>query len=280
MNTLDDAASTTLRRLDPADRQVHPGARAAADLEAILSSPLGSPCPPAARARGRTGRRRPGVPARRLVVVGGLAAAAALGLVLLEPLAGGDPAFATWTGVPSGLSATEEAAAVVECRDSSAEAAQGDDPFADRLASGLRTATPVVVERRGAWTTVVLAGADGFSALCITDDSAPPFAGAMIGALGTPDGFVEPQPREVRASSLGMGATGGGEVSVAVGVAGSDVVAVVYRSRVHGDVSATVNHGHFALWLPGDELTDASSQGVDVEVTYRDGATATARLTL
>lgn len=26
--------------------------------------------------------------------------------------------------------------------------------------------------------------------------------------------------------------------------------------------------GHFALWLPGDELTDASSDGLTVEVMY------------
>jgi hypothetical protein len=41
-----------------------------------------------------------------------------------------------------------------------------------------------------------------------------------------------------------------------------------------------VNDGHFALWFPGNELQNASSQGVPLEVTYRDGTTATTRLTL
>lgn len=71
-----------------------------------------------------------------------------------------------------------------------------------------------------------------------------------------------------------------GDLSMAAGEAGSDVVEIVYRSRTRGDVAATVSKGHFALWLPGDELRDLSSTGVEVEVTYRDGSTGTTLLTL
>ncbi|MDQ3610892.1 MAG: hypothetical protein M4D85_04640 [Actinomycetota bacterium] len=47
-------------------------------------------------------------------------------------------------------------------------------------------------------------------------------------------------------------------------------------------MAATVSQGHFAFWLPGAdaELEAASSRGVDVDVTYRDGSTGTSRLTL
>jgi hypothetical protein len=72
-----------------------------------------------------------------------------------------------------------------------------------------------------------------------------------------------------------------GEISLAAGHAGADVVGVVYRSQTHGDVTATVSHGRFALWLPGDELEDANAgEGVEVEVTYGDGSTGTSRLKL
>ena len=42
-----------------------------------------------------------------------------------------------------------------------------------------------------------------------------------------------------------------GDVSLAAGTAGSDVVGVVYHSATQGDVTATVDQGHFALWFPG-----------------------------
>jgi hypothetical protein len=71
-----------------------------------------------------------------------------------------------------------------------------------------------------------------------------------------------------------------GDISLAAGTAGSDVVGVIYKSRTHDAVTATVSPGHFALWLPGDELRNASSDGVEVEVTYQDGTTETRRLTL
>jgi hypothetical protein len=45
-------------------------------------------------------------------------------------------------------------------------------------------------------------------------------------------------------------------------------------------VKATVAKGHFALWLPGNELKDAATNGVEVEVTYKDGTKGTRNLTL
>ncbi|MEO5852207.1 MAG: hypothetical protein ABIQ15_06805 [Nocardioides sp.] len=71
-----------------------------------------------------------------------------------------------------------------------------------------------------------------------------------------------------------------GELSLAAGTAGSDIVGVAYDSRSHGEVAATVSKGRFGLWQPGDEVEDTSSKGVEVDVTYHDGSTGTVRLTL
>lgn len=167
---------------------------------------------------------------------------------------------------------TERPEAAQACREQMAESA--DDT------AQVNAAQPVIAERRGVWTTVVLAGDDGFKALCITDESSPFFAKGMIGSVGTPAGYVPPGPRELIATDLGYGTVNNGELSLAAGYAGSDVAAVVYRSPTHGAVAATVSRGHFALWLPGTELEGASRDGVELEVTYRDGSTGTSRLTL
>jgi hypothetical protein len=264
--------------LDVADPPSSSGtARAAADLERILATdPFAGghrpPGRPAARGVGRRGAPRS--PRGRIALAGGALAALTAGALTLPSLSGGDPAFASWTADPSGLSAQEGEQAAESCRKS-----QQDGAGADHAAE-LRSAWPAIAERRGAWTTVVLAGGDGFSALCITDDSRSFFAEGMTGSVGTPTDWTPPGPRELRASSLGRGALSAGDISVAAGDSGSDVVGVVYRSRVHGDVTATLSKGKFALWLPGNELDHASSDGVEVDVTYRDGSTGTSRLEL
>lgn len=265
-----------LRSLDPADRHIDPtGPRAQADLRAILATdpaaghqPVTPIAPAAARAAGRPGR-----PARRLTAAAALVAAVTAGVVVLPPLAGGDPAFATWTATPTDLPGQKAPEAAEECR---TRLIDGRNEYTQDLG----VARPVIAERRGAWTTVVLAGADGFSAVCITDDSDHLFSKAMIGSLGRPADDATPGPRELIATSLGVGAMNAGELSMAAGTAGTDITGIVYRSPVHGNVASTVSEGHFALWLPGDEFQDASSTGVDLDVTYRDGTTTTTRLSL
>jgi hypothetical protein len=268
---------TTLRSLDAADPDVDPrGARARADLARILATaPFGHPSQsPSPRAGGRSNRslgssRR----AWRLALAGGMVTAVTAPVVVAQSLAGGDRAFATWTPTPAGMSAEASADAAGECRD-----AQENGPGAD-YEGDLGGAEAVIVERRGVWTTVVLAARNGFSALCITDDSTRIF-GDWFGSIGTPSGYTTPGPRDLVATDLGTGVIDAGQLSLAAGVAGSGVAEVVYRSRDHGDVAATVAKGRFALWLPGDELEDAATTGVQVEVTYRDGSTRTSRLHL
>ena len=232
-----DNITAALRTLDPADQNVEStGGRARADLHAIvaqdptllLRAEAGSPV----RADHRP--RRAGRTAGRAALLGGLSVAVAAVLVVLPSLAGGDSAFATWTADPAGLSAQQRVAAADDCRDKQ-QGGPGKD-FGDALSN----AEPVIAERRGVWTTVVLAGRGGFSAMCITDDSAGLFDDAMIGSIGTPTGYVALGPRELFATDLGTGIMGAGDISLAAGAVGPDVVGVAYRSRDRGVVSATV----------------------------------------
>lgn len=273
MNRIDDITAT-LRSLDAADRHVDPtNARARADLHTILAT---APAPSAQHAASppQTPARRPRRTIRQVALVGGMAAAVAAAMVAMPSLTGGDHAFATWTAVPQGMSAQQRPEAAADCRQN-----QKEGPGADYV-DDLKNAETAIAESRGVWTTVMLAGPDGFSALCITDDSAGLFSKGMIGSLGVPTNHEAPGPRELFATDLGTGTMNGRDISLAAGQVGSDIVGVVYPSQTHGDVAATVSHGRFALWLPGDELNDASSKGIEVEVTYRDGTTTTDTLTL
>jgi len=260
-----------LRTLDAAEPPRSPGPRARAELESILAvDPLAPGPRPARRTAAHRVGSRPGTSRGRIALAGVALAALTAGAVALPSLSGGDPAFASWTADPSGLSAEQSEQVAQDCRDNAYEG------YEDQL----RAASTAIAERRGVWTTVVLAGNDGFAVLCITDDSSSWFDRGMIGSIGAPADWAPPGPRELRARDLGRGTMSAGDISLAAGDAGSDVAGVVYRSRVHGDVTATLAEGHFAFWLPGDELEHASSSGVEVEVTYRDGSTGTTRLGL
>lgn len=268
---------TLLRSLDAADHRAHADTqRARTDLHRILSTDPAHaqshrPARTIAAGKGhqpRDNRRT----ARRVAAIGGMVAVVTAGLIVVPSLVGGDPAFASWTPSPSGMTETDRASAASECRASKKHV--GDGMYADDVDS----AAVAIAERRGVWTTVVLTGGDGFSALCITDDAVNLFGKAMTGSVGKPAGYVAPRPRELTATALGTGTMSAGDISLAAGTAGSDIVGIIYKSRTHDAVTATVSQGHFALWLPGDELRNASSEGMDVEVTYQDGTRGTIRL--
>jgi hypothetical protein len=248
-----------LRTLDPADREIDPnGPRARADLERILASDPGVP------AIGlRKSRRR-----EFSLAVGAVAAATVAAMVLPSAL-GGDKAFATWTATPSGLPASERADAASSCRDVRKSAGYADQ---------LKSAGTAIAEKRGAWTLVVLAGQNGFSALCITDESTR-FFKSNFGSIGTAVDVDRPNSRGLSATDLGTGSIDGHDLSIAVGTATPDVTSVTYTSPTRGPVAATVGGGHFALWLPGNDLLNAS-KGTPVTVTYRDGTTGTVVLSL
>jgi len=262
---------TLLETLDAADGSKIDRVRADADLHRILVS---APSQPAlGQADPRRVKTRPRT-VRRLAVLAGSVAAVTLGMMTLPPLSGGDPAFATWTAVPSGMTERERLAAADDCRESKKDV--GGGMYSDDLAG----AELAISEKRGAWTTVVLTGGDGFSALCITEDSSHLFGKSRTGSVGRALEGVALGPRELKATGLGVGTMGAGDISMAEGAAGADVKDVVYKSGSQGDVAATISKGRFALWLPGDDMRDYPPTGVEVTVTYGDGTKATQRLTL
>jgi hypothetical protein len=257
----------TLRTLDPADPEVDPGnPRARAELERILTT---DPTRPPEHTPVKARRRR-GI---RLVAAAATVVTAAAAFIIVPAMGDGDRAFASWTATPTDLSEQAAADAGAACRD-----AHRHGPGADYL-DDLQRAVTAIAERRGEWTLVTLAGTKGFAALCITDESTTLFRN-WFGSIGTPANYATPGPRDVVTTDLGTGGTANGELSVAAGYAGPDVIGVAYQSAGHGRVEATVSSGRFALWLPGDELKDAARVGADVQVTYRDGGTATVRLDL
>jgi hypothetical protein len=270
--------NTALRSLDAADHHIDLAIdRARSDLDRILAT---DPSPdllarPFSSSADRAGRPKSTAwSARRLALTGGLLAGVAACVIALPSFLGGDQAFASWTPTPDGMSAHERTDAADGCRQ------MQEDGAGAEYVEDLDRAEPVIAERRGVWTTVVLARTDGFSAMCITDESSHLFAKNMIGSVGTPTGHTTAGPRDLTATDLGTGTMSAGDISLMAGTCGSLVTGVVYHSRTHGDVAATVSHGHFALWLPGDELKDTGSTGVQVDVTYSDGTTGTTRLTL
>lgn len=257
-----------LKTMDPATTgDIDPrGPRARTDLQRILAT---DPTPPTMPDVGQRRNRRL---ATRVAMGSGLVAASAVAAVVLPSALGGDTAFATWTAAPSGMSAQDRASASASCRD---EQKSGSPEFRDELS----TATTAISERRGAWTLVVLAGQDGFSALCITDDSTRLFQD-FFGSIGKTPSADRPTPRGLTATVLGTGSADGNELSVAAGLAGPDVTALTYTSPTRGKVKATVSGGQFALWLPGNELESTSRHGLPLQATFRDGTTTTITLTL
>lgn len=260
LRSLDAACTADRTQGDP---------RASSDLERILAAEPHPGAHPQAQPRPR---RIAVAGPRRLAVAACLVAATTVGLTLLpSAVGGGDQAFASWVRAPEDLSASERAEAVASCRD------QHQDAGAMVELGAVR---PAVAERRGTWTTVVLAGERGSSALCITDGSAGVFAEDMIGSVGRRPGAEVLGPRDVLATDLGTGTMRAGDISLAAGATGAEVTGITYRSPVHGEVVATVDRERFALWMPGAELEGRARTGVPVGVTYRDGTTRAAVLRL
>jgi hypothetical protein len=254
MKHLDD-----LKTLDPATDDIDPhGPRARATLERILATD------PAYAPRPRRTR-----PKRVRVAVATSAVAIAAAAVFVPhdgPGLSGDQAYATWTAQPSGMSAKERAKAVKECRKS----LKGMGPYDDTI----EHAGTAMAERRGDWALVILVSHDEFEAQCMTNVN--PRNRQSYGLIGGP-GRPDLGPRQLAPSE--MGTSGGGNfgyLTSAVGRAGSDIVAMTYNSPVRGRVEATVSNGYFAFWVPGSEFDGLHP--VPVQVTYRDGRTATVKL--
>lgn len=259
-----------LRSLDAAEQsaQANP-TRAEADLARILSFEPTSTAPTRVgvthkQAKSEANRRR------RAVALGGLVAAVTVGLLVMPALSGkGDPAFATWTAVPGTLIGPERDNAVSDCRRSTQRVGGG-------MYSAEHSAAEVAIaERRGAWVTVVLTGPDGFEASCTTDATAPWYSKGSFGSVGKSTNAAALPARGIAVSRLGTGMSSDKPLSIAAGRVGPEVAAITYTNSANEEVVATVAKGHFAFWLPGNELESAYNQGAPVKVTYTDGSTNT-----
>jgi len=159
---------------------------------------------------------------------------------MLPSLTRSDQAYATWTAQPTAVEKTEQPEMADACRDSMRDGA------GESFGAELDSTTAAVAERRGAWALVLLAGGDGFSAVCITDESRPLFQ-SSIGYIGQRPEGTRPDSRSITPDALGVGMVNSRELSVAAGAVGSDVTAITYDSARFGQVQATVSNGHFAL---------------------------------
>ncbi|WP_328323465.1 hypothetical protein OHA70_30830 [Kribbella sp. NBC_00382] len=256
MTRIDELA--VLKTLDPAEGDVDLYCpRAIADLERILATD------PA------VSTTQPWKSRRKRVALGiGLVAAATTAAFVLPSLFGGDQAIANWTAEPAALSADGTAKAAATCRTKMGAA----DPS---FRNGLSTATVAISERRGPWSMVVLTNRAGLNVLCI-DDRREPGTRWFMGSIGS--GTERPGRRGLEVINFGTATLDGRALSVAVGLAGSDVTGVSYSSPTHGKVKGTVTSGQFALWLPGKDMENAGDVGVALQVTYRDGGTATVKV--
>lgn len=261
----DDQIDTLLRSLDSADAAAAADTRRArSDLDRVLASDPAAEAPDTWPLRPR--KTRPNI--RRGVLIG--AAAVTLGLVAMPALSGGDPAYATWTAVPATMAPAAAEKAADDCRSSDRDTA-GDAARADLA----------IAEQRGDWTTVILTGSNGWSAMCVTDGT---LFGGSFGYSGPSGGSAVPKPRGLIAHGMGVGSTRAGDLSMVAGAAGSDVVGVVFQSRTAGEVVGSVSRGQFVLWFPGNELQDYDSdddgEGVELLVTYADGSSGPVRVGL
>lgn len=243
MNERLDAA---LRSLDvaPSRLTLDEDRRGAAALESIIATdpttgPSGTPAP-------RRRHRR-----RRLLFAGAVTGvAAATGLVLLQGVDGGAPAYASWTATPTAVPLAELGSITPACRD-----AMHDDPI------DFGRAKAVLAERRGQYVTVLYRTDNpDVSGACLVRNPAGTdsvdFAGSAVGGSSGPAPTAPPQGL-VRGSiaQFGEGTVG----SIADGVVGNQVAGVTIHSGGF-TVRATVENGRYTAWWPGRAFPSAKPQ--------------------
>ena len=264
---MDRTTDAALRSLDPAanvDPAVATSPRAQDTLARILATDSAGPAmaPPA----------RIGLARRPWVLVG--AALVGVGALVLAPgMLSGQTAFASWSATATAVPPAEAAAAGQDCRTHwgpSGGLGPGSDPKV------VETAGAVLVERRGAWTYVLLRGAGGFEATCLFKDKSPEDGFTGGGSTSTYDtAAVAPSTAAIHT----LGRTGDDHSSYAdsTGRVGSDVASIVINTAQQGPVKATIHDGYFAAWWPGPGLARAGEEKAGPDPTYtlilKDGTT-------
>jgi hypothetical protein len=265
---------TTLRDLDAAEStplDARTDERARATLARIVASSGG---PPSA---GTTAKDRPQSAAalarrpmvRRVVAVGAVAAALAIGSVVAPNVFRGSQALA-WSAKPQAL-APEEARAAEEACDRWVHDGSRDSGGTDL--SGLR---PVITEMRGSMILVYETDsrpAPSDMTCYVQDGRVVASGGSAATAASVP---LPPVAADSLHGELGaVFSTHSSSIRGVTGRVGANVVAVVLDSVARGPVTATVREGHFAAWWPDAPTTEAQESAATApEIT---GATLTLR---
>jgi hypothetical protein len=245
-----------LAALDPARDLRAPGTPDDEALQAILGT-----------ARRATPIRRSPRPA----VLAGAAAAAVVAVAGVATVwwPGSPAAYASWTAVPTTLSAADTAARAAACDTTAHKITEGEDgPHVDDV-----PIRPVLAEQRGDYTYVLLVG-EGASGECLVTAQAGGATDVVGGDAVLASVPAAPGPRDVTTRGSGTaswsaGDTGDGALTSAYGRVGADVEAVTLTLTSGERVQATVSDGWWAVWAPGE----ASLQDT-AKITFTDGGTA------
>ena len=270
---LDRATSDALRSLDPAadvDQQVVAGPRAQDTLARILATGSAGPATPPP---GRTGWARP----RRRWLLAGAALVGAGALVVAPGMVRDQSAFATWSATPTAVAPGPAAVAGQDCRTHHALIAtrrsQGGQSGLGPDRAVVETADILLVERRGAWSFVLLGDAGGFEATCLLRDT----PGGRVSQMGSSGTLEAGTVASVAAVTNGANAMiyEDGIYREITGRVGSDVASVVINTREQGPIDASVHGGYFAAWWPGPPIAGAVSTDPQptITLTLKDGTT-------
>jgi len=244
-----------MRCLDVADLDLDAGQRRRADalLERIVATPLPTtiaPAPPLVPTRART--PRVGV---WLSVAG---AAITVGFVALPAGPGGSAtAYASWTGTPTAVAATDQQAVTHACRTRLRDYTHGDG----RIDFDPATIPVVLAERRGDYVAVLFrSDSPNTSAACVAanrpDSTSVHDVNTSVGSTTGP--ATAAPPGRVTENSISQFG-GDTPASFADGEAGAGVVGVTIHAGEQV-VTATVKDGRYAAWWPGKAFTDEPHQ--------------------
>ena len=270
MTNLDARTTAALRDLDPAGATTPahatltpPEVRRAADTLAhiLATDPGGGPRPEPAPTRLRQRRSR----GRVLVALGALVAAAVVVPFLTTV---GDEAYASWSPTPVALSPVEGAAAADACLGSLGQTAEPG-------------VAPLLAERRGGWTYVLVQPTARSESSCIM-----PTAEITGGSsrdrrrwysnTGEQVSEPAPDPDELRVLVATVASTREGLFSYSEGQVGRDVADVAFTTPRGVHVQASVAGGRYAVWWPAgkNDLRSPEISGApDIDITLADGTT-------
>jgi hypothetical protein len=216
-------------------------------------------------------------PRRRRAVLAGAAAAVFVGALVVGMWPRSTPAaYASWVPLPTELNQEVVRARVDRCpKDVSVPRA--DDPN-DLLTYPTE---PVIAEKRGSYTFVLLVGDNAYTECFVTEGDGSEQWDVMANAV-TGVGVLPPAPAAAEINALATGRTswgagdgqGEGAVITAYGMAGPDVKSIEVTTSNGTRAHASVNDGWWAVWFPGSvPVRD------EVTVTATDGSTRNVNLT-